>query len=139
MDFFYFPRACSLAPHIILEELGVKYTRHIVNLTTKENRNDKYLKLNPTGAIPALIVDDMVLTETHAILTFLGDLLPEENLLPKPGDNLRYKAHEWMNFMSSSIHVYIRSIFRSAVYAGEDEKAVAAVYAQKKVYHPRNL
>ena len=130
LKFFYHPRACSLAPHIILEELGLPYQRCLVDLRHKENRNEEYLKLNPTGAIPALVIDDITLTETQAILTYLGDLLPGKNILPRPGDQLRYRAHEWMNFMSSSVHVYIRSIFRPEVYGGADEQVNAAVKAQ---------
>lgn len=130
LDFFYFPRACSLAPHIILEELGIRYNRHLVDLRTSQNLEEKYLTLNPKGAVPALMIDGKILTETQAILTFLGDLLPENNLLPPTSDAARYICHEWMNFMSSSVHVYIRSIFRPAAYGGDNKTANAAINAQ---------
>ena len=127
---YYHPRACSLAPHIVLEELGVPYERQLVDLRTKQNRDSEYLALNPTGAIPALVIDGEILTETQAILTYLGDLNPELNLLPRPGDLLRYRAHEWMNFLSSSVHVYVRSLFRAAAYAGDDEAVQEGVRKQ---------
>ena len=130
LNFFYFPRACSLAPHIILEEVGLPYQRHLVDLRKEENLSEKYLKLNPKGAIPALVVNETILTETQAILTYLGDLVPEKQLIPSSRDFLRYRAHEWMNFMSSSVHVYIRSIFRPSVYGGDDESVNAHVAAQ---------
>jgi glutathione S-transferase len=130
LTFFYFPRACSLAVHIALEECGLDYQRRIVDLRTQENRGPEYLATNPTGAIPALAVNDKTLTETHALLSYIGDLNPEKNLLPPVGDFNRYRAHEWMNFMSSSVHTYVRSIFRSSVYAGEDPATNAAVLSQ---------
>lgn len=130
LKFFYHPRACSLAPHIILEELGIPYQRCLIDLRKQENRNEEYLKLNPTGAIPALAINGSILTETQAILTYLGDLRFEKSLLPRSGAPLRYRAHEWMNFMSSSVHVYIRSIFRSQAYGGDNELASSCVKAQ---------
>lgn len=130
LTFFYFPRACSLAVHIALEEAGLSYERRIVDLRTQQNRGPEYLATNPTGAVPALTIGDHTLTETQAILTYIGDRDPDKNLLPPSGNFRRYRAHEWMNFMSSSVHTYIRSIFRSSVYAGEDEATIAAVNAQ---------
>lgn len=130
LTFFYFPRACSLAVHIALEESGLKYQRRLVDLRTLENQKEDYLALNPTGAIPALSVGQRPLTETHAILSFIADLSLNDKLLPICGSFERYKAHEFMNFLSSSIHTYIRSIFRSTVYAGEDPEAIRAVKEQ---------
>lgn len=128
--FFYYPRACSLAVHIALEEAGVAYERRLVDLKSAQNRSADYLALNPKGAVPALAIGPQVLTETQAILTYLGDLDPERSLLPPTRDFARYRAHEWMNFLSSSVHVYIRSIFRSSAYAGEDPHANEEVNRQ---------
>ena len=130
LTFFYFPRACSLAVHIALEESGLDFERRIVDLPTQQNYSPEYLATNPTGAVPALTIGDQTLTETQAILTYISDRVPDKNLLPPTGDLRRYRAHEWMNFMSSSVHTYIRSIFRSSVYAGEAEAAKSAVNAQ---------
>lgn len=128
--FFYYPRACSLAVHIALEEAGLAYQRRLVDLKSMQNRSADYLALNPKGAVPALAIGAEVLTETHAILTFIGDLRPELSLLPPTGDFRRYRAHEWMNFLSSSVHTSIRSIFRSSAYAGEDPRANEEVNKQ---------
>lgn len=125
--FYYFPRACSLAPHIVLEETGLAYERTLVDIRPGEPRNPAYLELNPSGAVPALQVGSRLLTETHAILTWLADRCPELALLPTVGDPARYRAHEWMNFLSSTVHPAIRAIFRPSAYAGEDAAACAAV------------
>lgn len=134
LTFFYFPRACSLAVHIALEEVGLGYERRLVDLRSGRNRAADYLALNPKGAVPALAIataaGSEVLTETQAILTYLGDLRPDRRLLPPAGDFARYRAHEWMNFLSSSVHVYIRSIFRCAAYAGDDADVQQAVNRQ---------
>jgi glutathione S-transferase len=127
---YYFPRACSLAVHIILEETGLPYDTVLVNLNSKAQKEPEYLTVNPGGRVPALLTGDQLLTETQAILTYLGDLVPEKHLLPAPGDFQRYRAHELMNFLSSSLHVYIRSIFRSSAYGGDSETGNGAVSRQ---------
>ncbi len=128
--FYYYPRACSLAVHIVLEESGLVYERRMVDLPTKQNNATEYLAINPKGTVPALVVDGQTLTETQAILTFLGDTTGDGKFLPPAGDFRRYRAHEWMNFLSSSVHTYIRSVFRSSAYAGESRMANDAVNAQ---------
>jgi len=128
---YYFPRACSLAVHIALEEAGYAYDRQLVDLRTQANKEPDYLALNPTGAVPALLIDDWLLTETQAILSYIGDTSPKGPLLPPTGLQDRYRAHQWMNFLSSSLHTYIRSIFRPSAYAPiEDEAAQGAVRRQ---------
>lgn len=127
LQFYYFPRACSLAPHIVLEETALAYDRVLVDIRPGEPRNPAYLDLNPSGTVPALKIGSRLLTETHAILTWLADRCPELALLPAVGDPARYHAHEWMNFLSSAVHPAIRAIFRPSAYAGEDAAACDAV------------
>ena len=128
---YYFPRACSLAAHIALEEAGYDYSRQLVDLRSKAQKSPEYLAINPAGAVPALLIRGQLLTETQAILTFIGDTAPAGPLLPPIRHEDRYRAHQWMNFLSSSVHVYIRSIFRPSAYAPVgDAPAQAAVKRQ---------
>jgi glutathione S-transferase len=134
LTLFYFPRACSLAVHIALEESGLAYRRRLIDLRTAENQKADYLTLNPTGAIPALSLGtDAVLTETHAILTYIGDRAADRKLLPEVGTPARYQAHQWMNFLSSSVHTYIRSIFRPSAYGGDDTSVNDGIRAQGEI------
>ena len=135
LTLYYSPKACSLASHIALEESGLPYEAVSINIRAGENTEARYLKINPSGAVPALGAGDMVILESQAILTYIADLVPETTLIPRPGTRARAKAHEWMNWISSSVHVTYRSIFRPQVYAGEDPQAIAAVreHAQKKL------
>lgn len=131
MILYYFPRACSLAAHIAIEESGYSYTRKLVNISKKENKQADYLALNPMGAIPALSVNNWLLTETHSILTFIGDTAPDGPMLPSVGYQDRYRAHQWMNFLSSSVHTYIRSIFRPSAYTPENDQSAQASVKEK--------
>jgi glutathione S-transferase len=53
-----------------------------------------------------------VLTEAAAILSFIADQVPERPLLPTAGTAARALAHEWLNFLSSTVHIAFRPVFR---------------------------
>jgi glutathione S-transferase len=104
------PRACSLACHIALEESGLPFTLEPVRVRKAEHRAPGYLAINPWGKIPALRIDEEVLTEAHAILGYIADT-SDAGLLP--ADPLaRARAHEWMNFLSATVHIAFRPLFK---------------------------
>ncbi len=114
------PRACSLACHIALEESGLPYEAKIVKIRDGEHRASEYLDVNPWGKIPALRVDAEILTEAHAILGYIGDIAPTDvNLLPRNDPFLRARAHEWMNFLSSTVHPAFRPLFKPHYLIGD--------------------
>lgn len=122
LTLFYSPRACSLACHIALEESGLPFTAQPVKIREKQHKSEAYLSVNPWGKIPALRIDDEVLTEAHAILTWIGDASPpEKSLIPQPGSLRRARAHEWMNFLSGTVHIAFRPLFRPAMLLSEPD------------------
>ncbi len=135
LTLYFSPKACSLASHIALEESRLPYEAVSIDIRAQENTRSAYLQINPSGAVPALAVGDAVLTESHAILAYIADLAPESDLIPRPGTLARARAHEWMNWISGTMHVTYRSIFRSQAYAGDAPDAMAAVreHATKKL------
>jgi Glutathione S-transferase, N-terminal domain len=46
---YYWPGASSMAPHVVLEEIGAPYERQIVNLAQGEHKSSAYLAINPRG------------------------------------------------------------------------------------------
>jgi glutathione S-transferase len=112
------PRACSTACHIALEESGLAYDVELVRIREGRHREPGYLAINPWGKIPALRIDDEVLTEAHAILSFVGDL-SDRDLLPREA-LARARAHEWMNFLSATVHIAFRPLFKPQ-YLVDDE------------------
>ncbi|MFE8585950.1 glutathione S-transferase N-terminal domain-containing protein [Sphingomonas sp. NCPPB 2930] len=106
MKLYYMPAACSLAPHIILRELGI--TADLVQVDHKTHRTDDdrdFLELSPFGYVPLLELDDGThLREGAAILQYLADLKPELGLAPANGTMERYRLQEWLNFLTSEIH-----------------------------------
>lgn len=106
------PRACSTACHIALEESGLPYEARIVRIRKAEHLAADYLAINPWGKIPALAINTEVLTETHAILTYVGLAAAHTRLLPASDAITRARAHEWMNFLSSTVHIAFKPLFK---------------------------
>ena len=69
-----------MAPHILLQELGVPFEKILVDTSTGAHRSEAYRKLNPNGLIPTLVDGDLVLYETAAICMHLCDMHPEAGL-----------------------------------------------------------
>jgi glutathione S-transferase len=113
MKLFYAPGACSMAPHIILRELGKKFDLEKVDLSVKKTEAGKdYMKVNGKGYVPALeIKKDEVLTEVATILQYLADKAKATKLLPKAGTMARYRAMESLNFVASELHKGIGGLF----------------------------
>ncbi len=130
LTLFYANGACSLAPHIALEETGVPYTPHRVDTAAGEQNQPAFLAINPKARVPALRIDDWVLTENTAILPWIGQM-PEAHLWPAaPAHQAR--ALEWIGWIASTVHIAYAHIRRAERYATGDD-ALANVQAQGRV------
>ncbi len=105
MKLYFSPGACSLTPHIVLLEAGLNFTTEQVDLRTKVTANGAdFRAINPKGYVPALEIEGEVLTEVAALVQYLADLAPEQQLAPKPGSLERYRMQEWLNYVATEVH-----------------------------------
>jgi glutathione S-transferase len=126
MKLYYAPGACSLAPHIILRELGKKFDLEKVDLGAKKTElGSDFKKINSKGYVPTLELNSKgdVLTEVSTILQYLADKAEATKLLPKAGTMARYRAMESLNFVASELHKGIGGLFNPAMPA-EGKKAI---------------
>ena len=119
MKLYYAPGACSMAPHIVLNELGIPYEAIKVDLKTKTfGGGENFIAVNGKGYVPVIELDNGArLTEVSAILQYLADLKPDKQLAPPAGSFERYQMQEWLNFISSEIHKSFAPLFNPAVSA----------------------
>lgn len=106
MKLYYAKGACSLVPHIIINEIGLTSDYELVDLATKKTAaGDNYLTINPKGAVPALRMDNgEILTENTVILQYLADTTHATALLPPVGEMKRYRVLEWLNYATTELH-----------------------------------
>ncbi len=117
MKLYYSPGACSLSPHIALLEAGVAHDLARVDLKAKKTEDGgDFLKVNPKGQVPTLQLDDGgILTEGPVIVQLIADKAPAANLLPANGTAERYRAQEWLNFISTELHKMFSPLFQPAL------------------------
>ncbi len=125
LTLYFSPGACSTASHIGIEECGAAYTEHPVYIAKGEQKTAEYAKINPRGKVPALAVDDRIITENTAILTYLGRRFPESGLLPAdPVDEANCIGT--MAWFSNIVHPSYQRIMRPERFA-EGEAGMANV------------
>ncbi|WP_414474334.1 glutathione S-transferase family protein [Microvirga sp. M2] len=122
---YYSPGACSMAVHIVLEELGVLYELELVSVQSGATSHPAYLAINPKGRVPALARDGEVLTEVSALLVYLADNHTEPQLLPSDAW-LAGRCHEWLSWLSSEVHPAFAQVWRP-------ERSVEATACQADV------
>ena len=121
---YYYPGNANLAPHMLLEELGVPYELVLVDRAKDAHQSADYLKLNPNGRIPTLIDGDLVLFETAAICLHLVDRHPEAGLAPDVGTNERAHFYKWLVYLTNTLQAELITYFYPERLA--DDEAMAA-------------
>ena len=110
---------------IMLEELGLPYTAHAVDISKDEQFKPEFLKISPNNRIPAIVDRDngYHLMESGAILIYLADKTGK--LLPKDSDK-RYRVIEWLMWqmggpgpMLGQVHHFVKYNKGKAPYAEE--------------------
>src|SRR5512139_2690802 len=117
MKLYYSPGACSLSPHIVLHEAGLPFQAVIASTRTKKLADGTdYTTINPLGYVPLLELDDgQRLREGPAIVQYIADQVPAKKLVPAWGTMERYRAIEWLNFISTELHKGFSPLFNPAM------------------------
>ena len=133
MKLFYKPGACSLSPHIVLEESGLPYESESVDLKTKVTASGAdFYAINPKGYVPALLLDSgELLTEGPAIVQYLADQVPAKRLAPANGTLERYRLQSWLTFIGTELHKSFSPFFNPA--AGDDWKTIARANLERRL------
>jgi glutathione S-transferase len=117
MKLYYSPGACSLSPHIVLEESGLTY--EAIAAPTKTHQlpdGTDYYTVNPLGYVPLLVLDDgRQLREGTVIVQYLADQVPARQLAPANGSFERYRLQEWLNFIGTELHKGFSPLFNAAM------------------------
>ena len=100
---WYAPGACSLAPHVLLHEVRAPFDAVETSVAKGANLTDEFARINPKKRVPVLSLDGEVITEVPAIATAIADLAPERYLMGRTALD-RARVHEWMNWLSGSLH-----------------------------------
>ncbi|MGE5624647.1 MAG: glutathione S-transferase family protein [Bacillota bacterium] len=104
LKLYYSPRACSLAVHILLEEVNAPYELELVSIAKGKTRSPEYLAINPKGRVPVLRTEEgEILTELPAISWYVAQLSTSPALFPH-GRLAATRCFEWFNWLSGTVH-----------------------------------
>ena len=93
----------SLAGYWVLEELGIPYTVVDVDLQERMHLEPEFLKINPSGRVPVVSVDGMIVSERPAICALLADRFGYGSLAPKIDSQDRGPYLKWLVYATAVV------------------------------------
>ena len=118
---YYSPGSCSLAPHIVLNEIGQPFELRKFATADRANYSAEYLAINPKGRIPTLQIDGFLLTENPAILAYLGRRFPSAGLYPADASEAEARCLELLAWSSNTVHVAYAQLRRPERFAPNEQ------------------
>ncbi|MEO8856691.1 MAG: glutathione S-transferase [Burkholderiaceae bacterium] len=132
----YFPSNASMAPHMVLEELGLAFELVLVDRDHEGHKSAAYLGLNPNGTIPVYVEGQLVLYESAAICLHLCDSAPSAGLLAPPGTPERAQCYKWLIWMTNTLQAALMLYFYPERWVDEGNRSGAAEvmrHAEEKI------
>ena len=126
MKLYEFGPTRSIRVRWTLQELGVEFESIPINLLAGEHLQPKFLKINPAGKIPVLVDDDLVLTESVAIVLYLADKYSNKGLVPTELKE-RAQVNRWLLFAATELEQPLWRIARNTMLYPEDQRLPADV------------
>ena len=132
MRLYYHP-VSSNSRRVLLtaHHLGLDLEYVVVDLTKGEHKTPEYLRLNPNGKIPILVDDGFQLWESHAIMQYLADKSPEQDIYPQDV-SARADVNRWLFWsayhFAPAAGLFIRERVSKRLVAGlgePDEREIA--------------
>ncbi len=133
MQLFYKPGACSMAAHIILNEVGADHS--VEKVDTDQGVTETgltYADVNPRGYVPALSLEGGdIITENAAVLQYLGDRYADQALIPAAGTIDGVRLQETLSFLSSELHVAFNPFFSGQALSDDKEQTLTGRLTRK--------
>jgi glutathione S-transferase len=127
--FYYSPRSCALASHIVLEHVGADFEAICLDFQANQQRSAEYLAINAKGRVPALVTERGVITETPAILLYLAQTHPQSGVAPLNDPFALAELQAVNSWFCSTVHVAHAHGTRGARWA-DDASALQAMKAK---------
>jgi len=100
---YYGRGTASLAIHAALKEIGAPYELVEIDIEAGQQRSSEYLRINPQGKVPTLLIDGRPFTESAALMMMLAERHPQSNLAPQAGSLARAEWYELIVMMANSL------------------------------------
>jgi glutathione S-transferase len=116
----------------VLEEVGAHYTTTRIDFGSVQQRSPEYLKINPNGRVPALVTDRGILTETPAMLVYVAQSFPKQDLALIDDPFAFAEVQAFNSYLCSHLHIAHAHRMRGPRWVdADDAHSIAAM--QRKV------
>lgn len=130
---YYSPSTASMAVHWMLIELAMPFELVLVDIKAKAQKSPEFLRLNPSGHVPVLVIDGVPYSECAALLMLLAERHPAANLSPAVGTAERSLYLQTMFYLANTLQPAYRSWFYPEEAAGADNVDAARAVARAKI------
>ncbi len=130
---YYSPGTASLALHWMLIELGEPFEAVLADIETGGHKTPEFLAINPSGRVPALIVDDKAHAEVAAMLMLVAERDPAGRFDVPPRSPERADYLQRMVFLANTLQPAFRDWFYPEEPAGPGNVEAAQTQARQKV------
>lgn len=103
MILYHNPYSRAVVTKWMLDECAADYEIHFIDLEKREQKSAEFLKINPSGKLPALVDKETKLFENTAICLYLADRFPEANLAPRADSLERGRYLSLMVYSTSQL------------------------------------
>ncbi len=131
---YYTPHTRSIRPRWLLEELGIEYELHHIDLFAGGGETPEYKKINPLGAVPALEVDGEVMLESGAMCHWLTDYYSDSGLAPSIDEAGRKSYEQWMIFSQTTLEIQPWMIILHSKILPESQRVEAIIPWARQSY-----
>lgn len=131
LKLYYAAHTCSLATHIVLEEVGADYSTVRVDFGKEQQKSADFLEVNPKARVPALVTDKGILTETPAMLVYVAQSFPASRLALMDDPFAFAQVQSFNSYLCSHLHVAHAHRMRGHRWVDADDKASIAAMQRK--------
>lgn len=119
---------CSMRVRMTLEEKGLPWTSHHLDLRKAENATPEYFSIHPKGLVPTLVHDGVVIIESTDIIDYLNETFEDPSLRPADEAEQR-KMMAWMRLAAEN-HIHVKTY----MFAHQIGKRMAKTDAELAAY-----
>jgi len=124
--FYTAQTSIGVAAHIALEESGLDYEVVELDFAKKQQSSEDYLKINPKARVPSLVVEQGIITETPAILTYLAQCAPHSPIALPHDAFAHAQIQSFNSYLCSTVHIAHAHKMRGHRWV-DDEAAIKAM------------
>ncbi len=130
---YYSPGTASMAVHLLLLELDAEHNLRRIDFDSRQQNDPDYLRLNPNGLVPTLVVDGIAYYECAALLLSLGERHAAAGLAPAVDSPARGLYLQWMLHLANTLQPAFRQWFYPADFGPAGQEDVLRDFARRRI------